>query len=147
MKVLVVEDEDALAESLLKGLAREGFEVTRAATGEAALAHDQADVVLLDLRLPDMDGLDVCRAMRARSAVPIIIVSARGEEADRVVGLELGADDYIVKPFGFARWWRGSGRSRGELRSRGRSTNRSSSDRWWWMCAPAGRRLTAANSP
>jgi two-component system, OmpR family, response regulator RegX3 len=101
MNVLVVEDEDALAESLLKGLAREGFAVTRAATGEAALAHDQADVVLLDLRLPDMDGLDVCKAIRARSAVPIIIVSARGEEADRVVGLELGADDYIVKPFGF----------------------------------------------
>ena len=101
VKVLVVEDEDALAESLLKGLAREGFEVTRAATGEAALAHGRVDVVLLDLRLPDMDGLDVCREMRARSAVPIIIVSARGEEADRVVGLELGADDYIVKPFGF----------------------------------------------
>ena len=97
----MVEDEDALAESLLKGLAREGFEVTRAATGEAALEHDRVDVVLLDLRLPDMDGLDVCREMRARSAVPIIIVSARGEEADRVVGLELGADDYIVKPFGF----------------------------------------------
>ena len=101
VKVLVVEDEDALAESLVKGLAREGFEVTRAATGAAALEHGQADVVLLDLRLPDMDGLDVCREMRARSAVPIIIVSARGEEADRVVGLELGADDYIVKPFGF----------------------------------------------
>lgn len=97
----MVEDEDALAESLLKGLAREGFEVTRAATGGAALEHGQVDVVLLDLRLPDMDGLDVCREMRARSAVPIIIVSARGEEADRVVGLELGADDYIVKPFGF----------------------------------------------
>jgi DNA-binding response OmpR family regulator len=101
VKVLVVEDEDALAGSLLKGLAREGFEVTRAATGGAALEHGQVDVVLLDLRLPDMDGLDVCKEMRARSAVPIIIVSARGEEADRVVGLELGADDYIVKPFGF----------------------------------------------
>ncbi len=97
----MVEDEDALAESLLKGLAREGFDVTRAATGEAALEHRGADVVLLDLRLPDMDGLDVCKAIRARSAIPIIIVSARGEEADRVVGLELGADDYIVKPFGF----------------------------------------------
>ncbi len=101
VKVLVVEDEDALAVSLVKGLAREGFEVTRAATGEAALAEHEGDVVLLDLRLPDMDGLDVCRAIRARSAVPIIIISARGEEVDRVVGLELGADDYIVKPFGF----------------------------------------------
>ena len=146
MKVLVVEDEDALAESLLKGLAREGFEVARAATGGAALEHGEADVVLLDLRLPDMDGLDVCKAIRARSAVPIIIVSARGEEADRVVGLELGAITSSSRSDS-ARSWRGSGRSRDELRSRGTSTNRSSSDRWWWMCAPEGRRLTAANSP
>jgi two-component system, OmpR family, response regulator RegX3 len=100
MNVLVVEDDDAVAVPLLKGLAREGFDATRAATGAAALEHNDADVVLLDLRLPDKDGLDVCRAMREHSAVPIIIVSARGEEVDRVVGLELGADDYLVKPFG-----------------------------------------------
>ena len=100
MRILVVEDEDAIADPLVRGLAREGFEVERVATGAAALAASGAELVLLDLRLPDMDGLDVCRALRARSAVPIIVVSARGEEADRVVGLELGADDYVVKPFG-----------------------------------------------
>jgi DNA-binding response OmpR family regulator len=100
MRVLVVEDEDAIAEPLAEGLGREGFAVTRAATGAEALAAQETDVVLLDLRLPDIDGLDVCRRLRERSAVPIIVVTARGEEADRVVGLELGADDYVVKPFG-----------------------------------------------
>lgn len=100
MRILVVEDEDAIAEPLVEGLRREGFEVDRAATGAAALEAALPDVVLLDLRLPDIDGLDVCRALRERSAVPIIIVTARGEESDRVVGLELGADDYVVKPFG-----------------------------------------------
>jgi two-component system response regulator RegX3 len=101
MRILVVEDEDAIAEPLVAGLRREGFDVDRAATGAAALdASLRPDLVLLDLRLPDMDGLDVCRALRERSAVPIIVVTARGEESDRVVGLELGADDYVVKPFG-----------------------------------------------
>jgi two-component system response regulator RegX3 len=100
VKVLVVEDEDAIAVPLQQGLEREGYEVTRVATGQAALDARQVDLVLLDLRLPDIDGLDVCRQLRARSDVPIIIVSARGEEVDRVVGLEIGADDYIVKPFG-----------------------------------------------
>ena len=100
MRVLIVEDERPIAEPLAEGLRREGFEVEWAATGAAALEADEPDVVLLDLRLPDMDGLDVCRSIRARSQVPIIIVSARGDEPDRVVGLELGADDYVVKPFG-----------------------------------------------
>ncbi|MHB8649448.1 MAG: response regulator transcription factor [Gaiellaceae bacterium] len=100
MRILVVEDEDSIAEPLVEGLRREGFEVERAATGTAALAATAPDLVLLDLRLPDMDGLDVCRALRERSDVPIIVVTARGEESDRVVGLELGADDYVVKPFG-----------------------------------------------
>lgn len=100
MRVLIVEDEDAIAEPLAEGLRREGFEVVRAATGADALAAPPADVVLLDLRLPDVDGFDVCRELRSRSAVPIIVVTARGEEPDRVVGLELGADDYVVKPFG-----------------------------------------------
>jgi two-component system, OmpR family, response regulator RegX3 len=100
MNLLIVEDEDAIAIPLREGLEREGFTVERASTGQAALDAAPADLVLLDLRLPDIDGLDVCRQMRARSDVPIIIVSARGEEVDRVVGLELGADDYIVKPFG-----------------------------------------------
>ena len=100
MRVLVVEDEEAIAEPLAEGLRREGFTVTVAGTAAEALAAAESDVVLLDLRLPDGDGLDVCRALRARSDVPIIVVTARGEEVDRVVGLELGADDYVVKPFG-----------------------------------------------
>jgi two-component system, OmpR family, response regulator RegX3 len=100
MRVLIVEDERSIAEPLAEGLRREGFEVEWTATGAAALEADEPDVVLLDLRLPDMDGLDVCRSIRARSDVPIIIVTARGDETDRVVGLELGADDYVVKPFG-----------------------------------------------
>jgi len=101
MRILVVEDEDTIAEPLVDGLRREGFDVDRAATGAAALDESfHPDLVLLDLRLPDIDGLDGCKALRARSAVPIIVVTARGEESDRVVGLELGADDYVVKPFG-----------------------------------------------
>ena len=98
--MLVVEDEDAIAEPLVEGLRREGYEVARVATGREALDAGETDVVLLDLRLPDIDGFTVCRELRARSDVPIIVVSARGEEVDRVVGLELGADDYIVKPYG-----------------------------------------------
>ena len=100
MHILVVEDEDAIAEPLVDGLRREGFEVTRVANGNDALDAAACDLVLLDLRLPDIDGLDVCRRLRERSRVPIIVVTARGEEADRVVGLELGADDYLVKPYG-----------------------------------------------
>jgi DNA-binding response OmpR family regulator len=100
MRILVVEDEDAIAEPLVTGLRREGFDVARAATAADALAAEASDLVLLDLRLPDGDGLDVCRELRRRSDVPIIVVTARGEESDRVVGLELGADDYVVKPFG-----------------------------------------------
>ena len=101
MQVLLVEDDDAIAEPLVKGLAREGFDVDRVATGEAAVAHGPVDVVLLDLGLPDLDGYEVCRRLRAASEVPIIVVTARGDEVDRVIGLELGADDYLVKPFGF----------------------------------------------
>jgi len=99
MKILLVEDDDGIAEPLGKGLEREGFEVIRAGSGRDALEAPVADVVILDLRLPDIDGYEVCRRLRARSRVPIIMVSARGEEVDRVIGLELGADDYIVKPF------------------------------------------------
>jgi DNA-binding response OmpR family regulator len=101
MKVLIVEDEDAIAEPLADGLRREGFSVERAATAQAALEATGADIVLLDLGLPDRDGLSVCRELRSRSDVPILMVTAKGEEVDRVVGLEVGADDYIVKPFGF----------------------------------------------
>lgn len=96
-----MEDDDAIAAPLADGLRREGFEVARVATGEAALEAPLPDLVLLDLRLPGIDGTEVCRRLRARSDVPIIVVTAKGEEVDRVVGLELGADDYIVKPFGF----------------------------------------------
>jgi DNA-binding response OmpR family regulator len=101
MRILLVEDEDAIAAPLAEGLRREGFAVSCVATGRDALAASPHDLVLLDLRLPDVDGTEVCRQLRARSDVPIIIVTAKGEEVDRVVGLELGADDYVVKPFGF----------------------------------------------
>ncbi len=104
MRVLIVEDDDAIATPLAKGLVREGLTVDRVETGKDALDRASGtsfDVVLLDLGLPDRDGFDVCRDLRARSDVPIIVVTARSEEVDRVVGLELGADDYIVKPFGF----------------------------------------------
>jgi len=100
MEILLVEDDDSIAEPLAAGLARSGYEVRRAASGAAALAAPPADFVLLDLGLPDRDGADVCRELRARSDVPIIVVTARSEEVDRVVLLELGADDYVVKPFG-----------------------------------------------
>jgi DNA-binding response OmpR family regulator len=99
--VLVVEDDAAIAEPLAVGLRREGFEVDCVPDGASALAAQPADLVLLDLGLPDGHGFEVCRAMRSRSAVPIIIVTARDDEIDRVAGLELGADDYVVKPFGF----------------------------------------------
>ncbi|SOD84879.1 response regulator transcription factor [Streptomyces sp. Ag109_G2-15] len=101
MRVLLVEDDEPVAESLRRGLKRYGFEVEWVTTGAAALAHSAPyDVVLLDLGLPDTDGLDVCKALRARGDVPIIVISARSDETDRVVGLELGADDYVSKPFG-----------------------------------------------
>jgi two-component system response regulator RegX3 len=105
VRVLLVEDDASIAVPLAKGLTREGFEVERLVRGEVALERLQEapapDIVLLDLGLPDVDGFDVCRRLRAASDVPIIVVTARGEEVDRVIGLELGADDYIVKPFGF----------------------------------------------
>jgi two-component system, OmpR family, response regulator RegX3 len=98
--VLIVEDDDGIAEPLQAGLERAGYRCLRASTGRAALDAPPADVVLLDLGLPDVDGMEVCRELRARSDVPIIVITARGEEVDRVIGLELGADDYLVKPFG-----------------------------------------------
>ena len=100
MRVLIVEDDDAIAVPLAKGLTREGFEVERVSSGHAALNAAGADLILLDLGLPDLDGYEVCRRIRASSDVPLIVITARGEEVDRVIGLELGADDYVVKPFG-----------------------------------------------
>lgn len=101
VRVLVVEDDDTIGAPLAEGLRREGFEVDRVATGAAALARLDTDLVLLDLNLPDVSGFEICRTIRAHSDVPIICLTARAEEADRVAGLELGADDYVVKPFGF----------------------------------------------
>ena len=102
MKVLIVEDDDAIAESLGIALRGTGIDHDRAATareGEAKALTDAFDVILLDLGLPDGDGLDVARKIRETLNTPIIIVSARGDEIDRIVGLEIGADDYVVKPF------------------------------------------------
>ncbi|QNK80329.1 response regulator transcription factor [Nakamurella sp. PAMC28650] len=100
MKVLVVEDDPAVFVPLLEGLRRNGLEVDHARTGtEVVAAARHVDLVLLDLGLPDADGLDVLKALRQSSDVPVIVVTARGDETDRVVGLELGADDYVVKPF------------------------------------------------
>jgi two-component system response regulator RegX3 len=98
--VLLVEDDDTIATPLLAGLDRFGFTVRWVRTGSDALDAGPCDMVLLDLGLPDIDGIDVCRQIRHRSATPIIMITARGEETDRVVGLELGADDYLSKPFG-----------------------------------------------
>lgn len=100
MRVLVVEDDDAIAEPLVSGLERSGFEVVHAPDAATALAADPVDLVLLDLGLPDLDGSEVCRRLRASSSVPIIVVSARADEIDRVLMLEMGADDFVVKPFG-----------------------------------------------
>lgn len=101
-RVLVVEDEESFSDALSYMLGKEGFEVAMAATGPGALTEfDQrgADIVLLDLMLPGLSGTEVCRALRQRSSVPIIMVTARDSEIDKVVGLELGADDYVTKPY------------------------------------------------
>ncbi|MFS8664430.1 MAG: response regulator transcription factor [Limnochordales bacterium] len=99
---MVVDDEPRIVEVVRDYLADAGFRVSTARSGEEALQHLRSvipDLVVLDLGLPGVDGLDVARAVRQRSAVPIIMLTARSDEADRVVGLELGADDYVVKPF------------------------------------------------
>jgi two-component system response regulator RegX3 len=98
--VLLVEDDDTIATPLLAGLDRFGFTVRWVRTGSDALDAGPCDMVLLDLGLPDIDGIDVCRQIRQRCTTPIIMITARGDETDRVVGLELGADDYLSKPFG-----------------------------------------------
>lgn len=100
MRVLLIEDDDRVAGPLMEGLDRFGFTVEHARNGTDGLSAPEPAMVLLDLGLPDMDGIDVCRALRARSSVPIIMITARDDEVDRVLGLELGADDYVSKPFG-----------------------------------------------
>ncbi|MBF6352626.1 MULTISPECIES: response regulator transcription factor [Nocardia] len=100
--VLIVEDEESLADPLAFLLRKEGFEVTVVGDGPSALAEfdrSGADIVLLDLMLPGMSGTDVCKQLRTRSGVPVIMVTARDSEIDKVVGLELGADDYVTKPY------------------------------------------------
>ena len=101
-RVLVVEDEESFREALEFMLSKEGFEVALAATGTDALVEFErsgADLILLDLMLPGMSGTEVCRTIRAKSKVPIIMVTAKADEVDKVVGLEIGADDYVTKPF------------------------------------------------
>lgn len=101
-RILVVEDEDSYREAIAYMLAKEGFEVSQAADGVAGLAEYErtgADLVLLDWMMPRMDGAEMCRRLRARSNVAVIMVSARDSEVDKVVGLEIGADDYVTKPF------------------------------------------------
>lgn len=101
MRVLLIEDDSTIAVPLADGLLRAGFEVTPAGDALTGLERfADADLVLLDLGLPDLDGAEVCRRIRESSEVPIIVISARGEEIDRVLLLESGADDYLVKPFG-----------------------------------------------
>ncbi|HWH05076.1 MAG TPA: response regulator transcription factor [Gaiellaceae bacterium] len=101
-RILVVDDEPALLQGLAYALTREHFEVATAADGEAALEaareHD-FDLIILDLMLPKLSGIEVCRRLRAESAVPIIMLTAKDSEVDKVVGLEVGADDYVTKPF------------------------------------------------
>jgi len=101
-RVLVVEDEESFSDALSYMLRKEGFEVSVAETGPQALTEfdrSGADIVLLDLMLPEMSGTEVCRQLRQRSPVPIIMVTARDSEIDKVVGLEIGADDYVTKPY------------------------------------------------
>jgi len=101
-RVLLVEDEPAIADTLVYALSTERFEVTHVLTGAdalAAFASETHDFVILDIGLPDMTGLDVCRRLRETSAVPVLFLTARGGELDRILGLELGGDDYVTKPF------------------------------------------------
>jgi DNA-binding response OmpR family regulator len=103
MRVLVVEDDPSVAAGIIDGLSNANMDLQHVDTGGKALAAVgtfDPDIILLDLGLPDMDGTDVCKTIRLTSAVPIIVVSARDDEIDRVVALEMGADDYVVKPFG-----------------------------------------------
>jgi DNA-binding response OmpR family regulator len=118
MRVLLVEDDVGIAEPLVEGLQRQGYDVTWVRSGRDAIAERNHDVVLLDLGLPDVDGEVVTAGIREESDVPIIVVTARSDEIDRVSLLDLGADDYIVKPFGFR-----------ELTARIRAVTRRTSDR------------------
>lgn len=102
MKILVVDDDPGLREVVGVALTREGFDVVSAANGQIALTHatrEAPDLIVLDVGLPELDGFEVCRRLRAQSDVPVLFLTARDDEIDRIVGLELGADDYVTKPF------------------------------------------------
>ncbi len=102
VEVLIVDDEESFVDALAIGLKREGFSITVAHDGEEALARfreNEPDIILLDLMMPKISGIDVCRAIRTTSTVPIIMLTAKGTEVDTVVGLEVGADDYVTKPY------------------------------------------------
>jgi DNA-binding response OmpR family regulator len=132
--ILLVDDEDAIQKLLSFPLQKDGYRVVEARDGEAALSRfdeETVDLVVLDLALPKLDGLEVCRRLRARSAVPIIMLTARDEEIDKVVGLEIGADDYITKPFSIR-----------EFRSRVRALLRRAS-----LASPAGGSTTLEVGP
>ncbi len=109
--VLVVDDEPIVREVVLRYLERDGYRTLEAGDGDTArrlLESERPGLVILDIMLPGVDGLELCRWIRARSDLPVILLTARGEEADRIVGLELGADDYVTKPFSPASWRRAS---------------------------------------
>ncbi len=121
-QVLIVEDDQTLQETLAYNLNREGYEVIRASDGVSALnlARDrEPDLILLDIMLPELDGLTVCRTLRRESNVPIVLLTARGGEVDRIMGLDCGADDYIVKPFSLGELY---ARLRAVMRRRGHET-------------------------
>ena len=120
-KILIVEDEATVRDTLALNLRAEGYEVATAGDGEAGLAAARSgkpDLVVLDVMLPELDGLTVCRVLRRESTVPIILLTARGTETDKIIGLETGADDYIVKPFSLGEFL---ARARAALR-RGQTT-------------------------
>ena len=122
-KILIVEDDETVRDTLALNLRSEGYDVSTAADGEEGLERarvDAPDLVVLDVMLPELDGLTVCRILRRESQVPIILLTARGTETDKIIGLETGADDYIVKPFSLGEFL---ARVRAALR-RGRRTPR-----------------------
>ncbi len=148
-RILLVEDERSIAEPFAQGLRREGFDPAIAATAAAAremAAEWNPDLVLLDLSLPDGDGRDVCRDLRRISDMPIVMVTARGSETDRIVGLELGADDYVVKPFSVPEV---AARIRAVLRRAGPSRDRqpASVQVGGLEVDPASRRVTLDGAP
>ena len=142
--ILLVDDEDAVQKLLAYPLERDGFNVVQARDGEEALARfseERFDLVVLDVMLPKLDGLEVCKRLRATSSVPIIMLTARDDELDKVLGLELGADDYITKPFSireFRSRVRALLRRAAQSRATGEATRRRSSATGCGSTSPGG---------